>query len=94
MHLRMLSKVDLRVQMDAKSGQLINESMSETFSAPGDAQKSANITTINASGVRLMVQFRVHLIIQLELHLKVRFKIYIKVHKKMHLILHYKVHFR
>ena len=35
--LRMLSKMDLRVQMYAKSGQLKNESKSEIFSAPGDA---------------------------------------------------------
>ena len=33
----MHSKMDLRVQVDAKSGQLKNESKSEIFSAPGDA---------------------------------------------------------
>ena len=31
MHLRMLSKIDLRVQMDAKSDQLKNKSKSEIF---------------------------------------------------------------
>ena len=36
-HLRMLSKMVLRVQMDAKSGQLKNVSKSELFSAPGHA---------------------------------------------------------
>ena len=40
--------MDLKVQMDAKSGQLKNESKSEVFSAPDDAQESANGTTINA----------------------------------------------
>ena len=55
--------------MDAKSGQLKNESKSEIFSAPGDAQESANGTTINMFDVRLMVQFRMHLIIHTELHL-------------------------
>ena len=73
----MLSKIDLKVQIDAKSGQLKNESKSEIFSAPGDVQESANGTNINA--------FDVHLIIHLHLHLKVNFKIYIKVHKKVHL---------
>ena len=33
----MHSKMDLTVQVDAKSGQLKNESKSEIFSAPGDA---------------------------------------------------------
>ena len=73
------------MQMDAKFSQLKNESNSEIFSAPGDAQESTNGTWINAFDGRLMVQFRVHLIIHLELHLKVHFKIYIKVHKKVHL---------
>ena len=58
-HLRMLLKIDVRVQMDAKSGQLKIESMSE----------SANGKTINAFEVRLMIQLRVHLTIHLELHL-------------------------
>ena len=71
--------------MDAKSGQLKNESKSEIFSAPGDAQESANGTTINMFDVRLMVQFRMHLIIHTELHLKVHFKIYIKLNKNAHL---------
>ena len=84
----MRSKMDLRVQMDAKSGHLKNESKSEIFIAPGDAQESANGTTINVFDVRFMVQFRAHLIIHLELHLKVHFKIYIKVHKKVHPRLH------
>ena len=44
----MLSKMDLRGQMDAKSGELKNESRSKLFSAPGDAQESANGTTTNA----------------------------------------------
>ena len=38
----MLSKTDVRVQMDAKSGQLKNDSKIEHFSAPGDVQESAN----------------------------------------------------
>ena len=63
--------------MDAKSGQLKNESESELFIASGDARESANGTTINAFEVHLMVQFRVHLILHLQLHLKVHFKIYI-----------------
>ena len=66
----MLSKSDLRVQMDAKSGQLKNESKSEIFSASGDAQESANGTTINAFKVLLIVQIRVPLIIHIELHLE------------------------
>ena len=84
----MLSKMDLRVQMVAKSHQLKNESKSEIFSAHVDAKESAKGTTINVFDVSLMVQFRVHLIIHLELHLKVHFKIYIKVQKKVHLRLH------
>ena len=71
--------------MDAKSGQFKNESESEIFSAPGDAQESANGTTINMFDVRLMVQFRMHLIIHTELHLKLHFKIYIKTNKNVHL---------
>ena len=65
----MLSKIDLKVQMDAKSGQLSNESRSKVFGAPNDARESVNETTINAFDVRLMVQFRVHLIIHQERHL-------------------------
>ena len=38
----MLSKMDLRVQVDVKSGQLKNESKSEIFSAPGDANNERN----------------------------------------------------
>ena len=71
--------------MDAKSGQLKNESKSKIFSAPGDAQESANGTTINMFDVRLMVQFRIHLIIHTELHLKLHFKICIKMNKNVHL---------
>ena len=74
-HLRMLSEIDLRVQMDTKSGQLKSESKNEIFSAPGDAQESATRATINAFDVCLMVQFGVHLVIRLELHLKVHLKI-------------------
>ena len=59
--------MDLRVQMDAKSGQLKIKSMSE----------SANGKTINVFQVPLMIQFKVHLIIQQELHLKVNFNVYI-----------------
>ena len=59
--------MDLRVQMDAKSGQLNIVRMSE----------SANGKTINTFEMRLMIQFRVHLIIHLELLLKVNFNIYI-----------------
>ena len=61
MYLRMLLKIDLRVQMYEKCGQLKVESMSE----------SANGKTINAFEVPLMIQFKLHLIIRLELHLKV-----------------------
>ena len=64
---RMLLKMDLRVQMDARSGQLKIENMSE----------SSNGETINAFEVRLMVQFRVDLILHLELHLKANFNIYV-----------------
>ena len=81
MHLKMLSKTDLRMQMDATSDQLKNENKSELFSALVDAQESANGTTINSFEVCLIVQFRVHLIIHLELHLKVHFKIYMKMQK-------------
>ena len=84
----MLSKMDLKVEMGAKCGRLKNQSKSEIFRAPGDAQDGANGTTINAFNVCLMVQIRVHLIIHLQLHLKVHFKIYIKVHKKVHLKFH------
>ena len=79
----MLSKMDIRVQMDAKSAQLRNECKIEHFSAPADPQDSAKRTTINAFEVSLMVQFRVHLIIRPELYLKVHFKIYIKMCKKV-----------
>ena len=65
MHLRMFLKIDLRVQMDAKSDQLKIESM------------SSNRKAIYAFEVHLMIQFRAHLIIHLELHLKVNFNIYI-----------------
>ena len=84
----MSSKMDLRVQMDAKSGQLKNESKTKIFFEPGDAQQSANGTTINMFDLSLIVQFTVHLIIHLQLHLRVHFKIYIKVHKKLHPKLH------
>ena len=67
--MRTLLKMDLKVQMDAKSGQLKIESMSE----------SANGTTINAFVVCLMIQFRMQQIIYLELHLKMNFNIYIKM---------------
>ena len=78
----MLSKMHLSVQIGTKYGQLKNNS--EISSAPGDAQKSANRTTINMFDVRSMVKFRAYLIIDLEVH----FKIYIKVQKKMHSRLH------
>ena len=55
MHLRMLSKMDLSVQMNAKSAQFENENKSEHFSAPADAQESTNGTTINAFEVCLMI---------------------------------------
>ena len=44
----MHSKMDLKVKMNAKSGHLKNEGKSQLFSAPGDAQWSANGTMINA----------------------------------------------
>ena len=55
-HLRMLSKMDLRMKINAKSSQLKNESKSELFSAPGDAQENTYETTINTFEVRLMIQ--------------------------------------
>ena len=39
----MLSKMDLSLQIHAKSAQLKNESKSRLFSAPADAQESANV---------------------------------------------------
>ena len=72
--------------------QLKNLKKHEISSVPGNAQESANGTTINVSDVCLMVQFSVHLIIHMEFHIKVHFKIHIKVHKKVHLMrLHLKV---
>ena len=44
----MISKMDLRGQMYAQSCELKNESKSELFSAPGDAQERAIGTTTNA----------------------------------------------
>ena len=41
-------KMDLRVQMDEKRGQLNNESKGKVLSAPDNAQESANGTTMNA----------------------------------------------
>ena len=43
----MLSKMELKVQTNAKFGQLKNESRSEICIAPGDVQDSENGTTIN-----------------------------------------------
>ena len=80
--------MDLKVQMNAKSVHLKNESKSQLYSAPDDAQGSANGTTINAFEVWLMLQFKMHLIKHLELQLKVHFKIYIKMHKKVQLRMH------
>ena len=74
----MLSKMDLRVQMDGKSGQLKKGSTSDIFSAFDDAEESAN----GAFEVCLMM------IIHLALHLKMHFKIYIKMPKKVHLRMH------
>ena len=51
----MLSEMDLRVRMDAKSGQLKNESKRNIFCVPGDVQESVNGTTINALDVRVML---------------------------------------
>ena len=50
-----LKKMDLRVCMDSKFGRLKNEGKSELFSAPGDAEESANRTKINAFEVRVMI---------------------------------------
>ena len=66
----MLLKIDLRVEMDAKSSQLKIESISE----------SANGKTINAFEVRLMIQFRVHLMIHLELQLKMHERVHLILH--------------
>ena len=38
----MLSRIDLRVQVDVKSGQLKSESKSEIFRTPGDANNERN----------------------------------------------------
>ena len=84
MHSIMFSKMDVRVQMHAKLGQLKNESKTKIFCEPGDAQQSSNGTTINTFDVGLMIQFRVHLIMHLQLSLRVHFKIYIKAHKELH----------
>ena len=81
-HLRMLSNIDISVQMNSKSVQLKNKSKSELFREPVYAHESAKKTTTNAFRVHLMLQFRVHLIIHLELYLKVHFKICIKLHKR------------
>ena len=81
----MLSKTDLRVQMDAKSNQLKHETKNEPFSAPADTQESADRITIKAFEVHVMTQFWAHLIIHLDLHLKMPFKIYIKMYKKVQL---------
>ena len=54
-HLRMLLKIGLWVHMDAKSSQLKDESKSKFFSAPSDAQKNVNETTINAFEMLLMI---------------------------------------
>ena len=48
----MLLEMELSVQIDVKCGQLKNESKNELFSAPDDAQESANRTTINVFEVR------------------------------------------
>ena len=85
-HWRVFLKMDLRVQMDAKSDQLKNQSKGELFSAPDDVQESAHGTTINAFDVCLMIQYRVRLMIHLNLHLKV--KIHIKMHERVHLRLY------
>ena len=70
----MLSKMDLRLQMDTKFAQLKNERKSKLFSASADAQDSDR-TAINAFEVRMMVQFIVHLIMHLVLYPEVHFKI-------------------
>ena len=67
-----------------KSGQLKNESKSELFTVPSNAQGNTNRATINSFDVNLMVQFSMHLVIHLELH----FTIYIKMYKKVHQIIH------
>ena len=50
-----LSKMHLRMQMDAISSQLKSGSQSKIFIAPVDAQKGENGTTINVFEVHLMV---------------------------------------
>ena len=54
--------------MDAKFGQLKYESQGELFSAPGDAQKSTNKTSINTFEVNLMIQFSVQSQVYHDLH--------------------------
>ena len=78
----------LRVQMNVNLGQIKNESQSEIFSALGDAQESANGTTINVFEVSLMTQYAVHLIIHMELHLKMHFKISINMKEEARLRLY------
>ena len=75
MHLTMNLKMGSRVQMNAISCQLKNQSKSEFSISRGYAQDSANRTTTNAFEVRLMIQYLVQLLIHLELHVKVHFKI-------------------
>lgn len=69
-HLKILLKVHVKVQTNAKAGPLNLEGKGALFSAPYDAQKSADRTTINVFEVRLMVPLRVHLRMHLEVHLK------------------------
>ena len=63
-------KMGSRVQMNARSCQLKNQSKSEFSISRGYAQDSANRTTTNAFEVRLMIQYLVQLLIHLELHVK------------------------
>ena len=53
--LKILLKMDVRIQIDSKSGLFKNESKSEIFSASSDAQESANWTTKNASQAHLLI---------------------------------------
>ena len=68
-HLRMILKMDSKVQTDTKSGQLKNEK-SALFSPSGDAQESTNRTMTNAFEVRLMIQLMVQMITHLELYIR------------------------
>ena len=52
--------MDVRIQIDSKSGLFKNERKSEIVSSSSDAQESANWTMINASQACLLIESRLH----------------------------------